>query len=127
MPYEHKRQYERAPLRRRVWCESGSITIYAQIGNVSEGGLFVKTFAPLSEGAHARVRWDLDEQAPEIEAEAIVVWRRQGDPDAPLAPGMGLKFEHIEPADVERIRKFVATSLAETPPAAGDGPGVGRA
>ena len=110
---ERRRIHQRAPLHRRVWCESGSITIYAQLANVSEGGLFVKTFAPLSEGARARVRWDLEEQDGEIEAEAVVVWRRQGDAENRNPPGMGLRFEHIDPDDVDRIRRFVGGALAD--------------
>lgn len=108
---QKRRLHQRAPLHRRVWCESGSITIYAQLGNVSEGGLFVKTFAPLSEGAHARVRWDLEDHDPEIEAEAVVVWRRQGDADGGPPPGMGLRFEHIDADDVARIRRYVGDAL----------------
>ena len=108
-----RRIYQRAPLHRRVWCESGSITIYAQLANVSEGGLFVKTFAPLSEGARARVRWDLEEQDGEIEAEAVVVWRRQGDAENSSPPGMGLRFERIAPDDVNRIRRYVGDVLAD--------------
>lgn len=119
MRYQDQRAHARAPLRRRCWCESGSITIYAQIGNLSEGGLFVKTFAPLVEGARTRVRWDLGEQESDtIEAEAVVVWRRpSGNGGEPS--GMGLKFEGIGSEERERIRRHVESLLVssgETPP-----------
>ncbi|RMG14874.1 MAG: TIGR02266 family protein [Deltaproteobacteria bacterium] len=106
-----KRLHRRIPVHQRCWCESGSITIYAQLANLSEGGLFVKTFAPLAEGARARVRWALGEE--ELEAEAVVVWRRDGQAATGGPPGMGLKFEALDPAAQACIRSFVDRILAE--------------
>lgn len=98
-------------LRQRCWCESGSITIFALIQNISEGGLFVRTSAPLYEGARTKIRWALAPEEKEIEADAVVVWRRAGEELADKPAGMGLKLETIAPDGLERIREFVKDAL----------------
>jgi uncharacterized protein (TIGR02266 family) len=80
------------PSRQRCWCEGDNITIYAQIGNLSEGGLFLRTSAPLPPGARVRVR--LAAGTSEVEVPASVAWR--WDPRADWAqgqPGMGICFD----------------------------------
>lgn len=95
---KEQRRYPRLPSRQRCWCEGDDITIYAQIGNISEGGLFLRTSAPLPPGARVRVR--LGGDAGEVEVHAHVAWRRDPrDEQAREEPGMGLRFE---PADGAR-------------------------
>lgn len=89
-PVKEQRRHTRVASRQRCWCEGDDITIYAQIGNLSEGGLFLRTSAPLPPGARVRVRLG----AGEVELPARVAWRR--DPCAEQAreePGMGLRFD----------------------------------
>ena len=95
--------------RLRCWCEGDNITVYARIGNLSEGGLFLRTSTPLERGARAVVRFggDLSTSLGPIEASALVVWSRvegQGGP-----PGMGLMFEEIDEARRAAIRRIVET------------------
>jgi uncharacterized protein (TIGR02266 family) len=83
--------------------------VYARIGNLSEGGLFLRTSTPLERGARAVVRFggDSTENANPIEATARVVWSRvegQGGP-----PGMGLMFEEIDDTRRAAIRRIVET------------------
>ncbi len=65
------RKFSRAPSRLRCWCEGENITVYARIGNLSEGGLFLRTSTPLNEGSRALLRFGNDNP---IEAHARVVW-----------------------------------------------------
>lgn len=98
----------RFPSRLRCWCEGENITVYARIGNLSEGGLFLRTSTPLSEGSRALLRFGSDNS---VEAQARVVWARlegQGGP-----PGMGLQFEGVDAARLETIRRLIQ---AETNP-----------
>src|SRR5437773_1430179 len=67
------RKFARVPTRLRCWCEGENVTVYARIGNLSEGGLFLRTSTPLSEGSKATVRFGQDSS---IEATATVVWCR---------------------------------------------------
>src|SRR6185369_3065374 len=45
------RKTERVPSRLRCWCEGENVTVYARIGNLSEGGLFLRTSTPLERGS----------------------------------------------------------------------------
>lgn len=96
------RRYSRVSSRLRCWCEGENITVYARIGNLSEGGLFLRTSTPLSQGSRALLRFGTDNA---VEAHARVVWARlegQGGP-----PGMGLQFEDVDADRLETIRRLV--------------------
>lgn len=102
MSASENRKYLRVPSRLRCWCEGENITVYARIGNLSEGGLFLRTSTPLHEGSRAVLRFGADNS---VEAQARVVWARvegQGGP-----PGMGLQFEGVDDARLEAIRRLV--------------------
>ncbi len=51
------RKHARVPSRLRCWCEGENVTVYARVGNLSEGGLFLRTSTPLATGAVATVRF----------------------------------------------------------------------
>ena len=89
----------------RCWFESGEVTLYAQMANFSEGGIFLKTLAAVQQGARAAIRFQLDAQSDEIAAEAVVVWRRETPNGAPA--GMGLEVVDLEPQHRERLRTFI--------------------
>ena len=96
------RKFLRVPSRLRCWCEGENITVYARIGNLSEGGLFLRTSTPLIEGSRALLRFG--SESP-VEAQARVVWARlegQGGP-----PGMGLVFEGVDADRLETIRRLI--------------------
>ena len=105
-----ERRHPRAASRQRCWCEGDDITIYAQVGNISEGGLFLRTSAPLPPGARVRLRLSLG--PGEVEVPARVAWRR--DPRLQAAeedPGMGLRFEPTAAAELEVLRSHVERLL----------------
>ncbi|MFL5321216.1 MAG: TIGR02266 family protein [Myxococcaceae bacterium] len=83
------RQHPRVDARIRCWCEGENVTFYARVGNLSEGGLFLRTSTPLDRGTRARVR--LGSDAVEVETFATVVWSRNDGDHGP--PGMGLRFD----------------------------------
>ena len=95
------RKFERVVSRLRCWCEGENITVYARIGNLSEGGLFLRTSTPLQQGTKATLRFG----TAGVEAPVRVVWNRvegQGGP-----PGMGLEFENIDDVAREAIRRLI--------------------
>ena len=106
---ENRRKAVRVSSTARCWCETDNITVYAQLANVSEGGLFLRSLAPLSKGTRTRVRFVVAPSAPEIEAEAVVVWRREHTSDGP--PGMGLMFTQVPQPHLDRIRAFIGVAL----------------
>ena len=101
----NRRRYRRIACGQRCWFESGEVTLYAQMANFSEGGIFLKTLAPVQQGARAAIRFQIDPQSDEIAAEAVVVWRRDVPNGAPA--GMGLEFVDLHPEHRERLRTYI--------------------
>ncbi len=82
------------------------MAVYAQVGNVSEGGLFLRTPVPFPPGTEARLRFELPEQSGAHEVAAVVVW-------AMAEQGVGLRFEAPGEAVVSGIRRYVGDDVEE--------------
>ena len=106
-----RRQSTRTPVAGRCWCEDGEVTLYSSLGNLSEGGIFVRTFAPLPRGRAARVRFDVNDGGRQVEAGATVRWRRD-ETSGSLPAGMGLEFTKIEVEGLDRIRRYLRSGSA---------------
>lgn len=100
------------PARIRCWCEGENVTFYARVGNLSEGGLFLRTSTPLDCGTRTRVRFG--QETMEVETFAVVVWSR-GDGDGG-PPGMGLQFESLDEGAKGLIRELIARESKATSP-----------
>ncbi len=99
------RRYIRVASRLRCWCEGENITVYARIGNLSEGGLFLRTSTPLAAGAVATIRIGTEAV---FETHARVVWARvDGEEAGP--PGMGLEFQEVDGRRREALRRLIAS------------------
>jgi uncharacterized protein (TIGR02266 family) len=96
------RKFTRVASRLRCWCEGENVTVYARVGNLSEGGMFLRTSTPLALGSKAVLRFGADDG---VEAAAVVVWARLEGESGP--PGMGLKFDLIDTARLDRIRGII--------------------
>jgi uncharacterized protein (TIGR02266 family) len=99
------RKFERVTSRLRCWCEGENITVYARIGNLSEGGIFVRTSTPLERGSKATLRFGTQREGEGVEAPARVVWSRMEGQGGP--PGMGLVFEELNDAVRDAIRRLI--------------------
>lgn len=101
------RKYGRVPSRIRCWCEGENITLYSRVGNLSEGGLFLRTSTPLQAGTRTTVRLGAGEESgSELHALAKVVWTRKNG--LPWPPGMGLQFEPLDASSLERLRQIIS-------------------
>ncbi|MFT3708311.1 MAG: TIGR02266 family protein [Archangium sp.] len=98
------RKFERVTSRLRCWCEGENITVYARIGNLSEGGIFLRTSTPLEQGSKATLRIGTGG----LETLARVVWSRNEGQGGP--PGMGLEFENIDDGVREAIRLLMQSN-----------------
>jgi len=98
------RKHERVEARLRCWCEGENVTFYARMGNISEGGLFLRTSTPLETGSETVVRFETRESA-EVSARARVMWSRQDGNGSPS--GMGLRFETIDDQALAVIRRII--------------------
>lgn len=105
MPTDN-RKHGRIPSRQRAWCESDNITLYARIGNLSEGGMFLQTNTPLAQGRRTLLRLGGGE-AKELMAEATVVWNRERRVESG-PPGMGLRFEGLDSGALALLRRIIS-------------------
>ena len=108
------RRYDRIDTRLRCWCEGEGVTFFARMANLSEGGLFVRTRAPLDVGAEATVRFEA-RPGVVVTAAARVMWTR---PD-----GMGLRFERIDDAALAVIRRIIDSDSLAKEKVEGEPPG----
>ena len=100
------RKFQRVTSKLRCWCDGENITVYARIGNLSEGGIFLRTSTPLERGSVAMLRFGTDG----FQTPARVVWSRSESHDGP--PGMGLVFEGAD----DRIREAIRLLIDEDRP-----------
>lgn len=109
------RKFGRVPSRMRCWCEGDNVTLYSRVGNLSEGGLFLRTSTPLQEGVRASVRLGVGEEdgGTEVQTMVKVVWTRHNNKQWPS--GMGLQFESLDVASLERLRQIISHERARWP------------
>lgn len=101
---QEARRHPRVESKIRCWCEGENVTFYARVGNLSEGGLFLRTSTPLDRGTRARVR--LGGESVEVEASATVMWSRNDGDGYP--PGMGLRFDDpLDERTLNLIREII--------------------
>lgn len=83
--------------------------------NISLGGIFIKTDAPLRKGERFHLRLCLPDQAHDVEILCEVTWsQREGDPAASGGggpSGMGVRFVTSTPEDVKKIVRILSRSL----------------
>jgi uncharacterized protein (TIGR02266 family) len=68
--------------------------------NLSRGGIAIRTTSPLENSARIRVRFRMPGAKNDIDAEGRVAWSDR-------RVGMGVQFEHVEPASQALIDNFV--------------------
>lgn len=79
-------------------------TFYTGLSHdLSNGGLFVATYDPKPPGTRVFLFFVLPD-GHEVEAAGIVRWTRDASEDA--APGMGIAFSELAPADLQAITRF---------------------
>ena len=83
------------------------MTFYARVGNLSEGGLFLRTSTPLKTGARAELRLGPSE-VRQIHASATVMWTCSDDGMG--TPGMGLQFDAMEAPALDLLRGLIHTA-----------------
>ncbi|MET0339719.1 MAG: TIGR02266 family protein [Polyangiales bacterium] len=104
-----RRQHERFDTSISVDYSSGETFLFSYIQNISEMGIFIRTDEPLPVGTTLELRFAPDGETP-IELVGEVTWvnpvRPFGDN---INPGMGVRFQGLEPDARERIVDLVRT------------------
>lgn len=90
--------------------------LFAYITDISETGIFVRTTTPEQPGTHLNLRFQPDDNGPQIEVEGKVIWVNPYRPGAPdnLHPGMGVRFvaldDELRDRLLELVRRFAYLS-----------------
>lgn len=92
------RRFPRASLAAQI--ESQEVMSLAFARDVSIGGMFIETNDPLAIGSPIRLRFNLDDVGPIVEARAEVTYQL-------VKMGMGVQFTELAPSDQKRIQEFV--------------------
>jgi uncharacterized protein (TIGR02266 family) len=84
--------------------------------DVERGGVFVATYHPLSLGTSVELELVLREHEPAIDDRALVIeatgvvrWARAHHDGSDAPAGVGIKFVHLAPEVLPRVRRFVET------------------
>ncbi len=101
------RSTPRITVKIRVEIQEGTPERVLTCVNLSEGGMYLRTPAPLSEGAVIHVKFTLPHDTEAIELAAKVVRTLPLAIQLETDPGMGLCFIDISENTQRRIRNFV--------------------
>jgi type IV pilus assembly protein PilZ len=92
----------------RVTYKEKRAFIKAYTGNVSGGGLFIKTENLLEEGEDFLVKLELPGVSDSIVIKCEVIWRREKEEETDLYPaGMGVKFVEMTKENNTILRKYL--------------------
>lgn len=97
----------RIPVRMRVEIEEGTPEKELSGTNLSEGGMYLRTIAPLSEGTVIHVKFTLPHDTEAIQLAAEVVRTLPLAVQLETDPGMGLRFIDAPEDVLVRIRNYV--------------------
>jgi uncharacterized protein (TIGR02266 family) len=93
------RKSKRAPAALKVRFRAATVAEFVeqQLANLSAGGIFIRSKAPLPRGTLLVFELQLQDGAPLIKGVGRVIWTRQPDVEkAAEPPGMGIKFIRID-------------------------------
>jgi uncharacterized protein (TIGR02266 family) len=105
------RETPRVPVRMRVEIEEQIPQKYLTSVNISEGGIYLRTHAPLPENTLLRLSFTLPNDTGEIKIAGEVVRHVPLGTQFETDPGMGLRFTGISEETRDRIRNFVKWTL----------------
>lgn len=106
---EERRKFARANQVIEINFKDTESFIKAYIGNVSGGGLFIKTEEPVELNESLIVKFFLPNDLNPITAEGKVVWvTPRGVKNPSYPPGFGLKFVHLKPEDRKKLDDFIS-------------------
>ena len=87
--------------------------VKAYSGDISQGGLFIKTKSPLDAGEEFLLKLKLPGITYSLKIGCKVAWVRKGAEDAKRPPGMGIKFCKIDPNDSNVLKQYLKTILGQ--------------
>ena len=86
--------------------------IEAYTGNISQGGLFIKTKSPLETGEEFLLKLKLPGISDPVSIDCKVVWTKRGE-NTKQPPGMGVKFIKLDSDDYTVLTGYLKTVLGQ--------------
>jgi len=108
---DEPRKTPRVPVRMRVEIEEQDPQRYLTAVNISEGGIYLRTYEPLPEHTLLHLSFSLPLDAAPIRVAGEVVRTSHLVAHLEAEPGMGLRFVDCSEDTRNRIRNFVQWSL----------------
>jgi uncharacterized protein (TIGR02266 family) len=105
------RQTPRVPVRMRVEIEEQVPDKFLHSVNISEGGIYLRTHAPLPETTLLHLSFTLPSDTGEIKVMGEVVRKTPLDVQFDTEPGIGLRFIGISEDTRNRVRNFAQWTL----------------
>jgi type IV pilus assembly protein PilZ len=87
--------------------------IEAYTGNISQGGLFIKTKSPLETGEEFLLKLKLPGISDPLNIDCKVVWIRKRSENIKKPPGMGVKFIKLDSDDHTIFAGYLKTVLGQ--------------
>jgi uncharacterized protein (TIGR02266 family) len=103
-----KRQTHRLPLAMEVTYESGDEFMSSFLSDIGGGGVFIGTHDPLEPGTTLRLCFHIPGFTDSLMVSGTVVWVR--GLETGYKPGMGVRFDEMEPEDRERLDRYLAAA-----------------
>ena len=102
----HKRERPRILIALGITYESGDDFLSSFLSDISGGGLFIGTPNPMEINTRLNVCFHIPGINESLLAAGTVVWAR--DLKSSDKPGMGVRFDEMEPGDREKLDQFLA-------------------
>lgn len=106
-PFFEQRTSQRVSVAVDIHLSSESHFYSGLSGDISEGGLFVSTYRPLSVGSEVDVEFSLPGTERPVHARGEVRWIREHSAEQPR--GVGIAFETLSDEDRDEIHSFCSS------------------
>ncbi len=103
-----KRTTERLPIRMLVEYESSEDFLIDFTANMSIGGMFIQTTNPLPEKTRFRLRFRIPGREKPVDTVGKVCWVLPPEEAGCMQPGMGVRFDDLDPEDLACVEEMLA-------------------
>lgn len=105
------RRYVRKPVAAQLRCRGsmGPGHLFFDTQDLSVGGAFLRADLLLEQGEQLEIEFELPGVSRPFQVRARVAWVRRADTDR-AAPGMGIEFLDLTPADRQALADFLEES-----------------
>jgi type IV pilus assembly protein PilZ len=105
-PAVDRRREPRTPINIRIDYQTVDTFFSEFASNINQGGLYIKSSAPLPPGTRLNIQFLLPSRSKPIQVEGEVVWVNEKTTKG-IHPGMGIRFAELTPDVKAEINELV--------------------